>query len=253
MFEASDLPAEVRACLPDSFELVAPPQGETSQVAFARTANADDIVIKRTSGALYSQWLERESKVLDALAGTGLSVPRVLGEHTSGDVHWLLMSRMPGESGWNVIVQACPERRKELLRGLGSTLAKIHATPVPAALHDADSTPWLERHRLFAAEISFEDELIETFGAPPPGLRTLIHGDFTLDNVLFSEDRVCGVIDWSGCGAGDPRFDIALALATSPELVMSPGELSAFFSGYVHDELPASLRAMVRELYGYSG
>ena len=91
---------------------------------------------------------------------------------------------------------------------------------------------------------------MSSFGPPPPEVRTFIHGDFTLDNVLFCDGRVCGVIDWSGCGAGDPRFDIALALATSPELVLEPADLEAFFAGYANEDLPAPLRTMVQELYG---
>lgn len=244
------MPAAVRALLPATFSLVEPPQGETSEVVFVRSTGQHDIVVKRTTNPLYSEWLDREAAVLNALAPTGLPVPEVLGCHRDGDTHWLLMTRIPGDSGWTALVDADTTTRHTLLRALGEMLARIHSTPVPAALSDADATPWLERHRLSLAELSFEDDPLASFGATPPELRTFIHGDFTLDNVMFCDDRVCGVIDWSGCGAGDPRFDIALALATAPELVLDPADLEAFFAGYVGSDLPPPLRTMVQELYG---
>lgn len=250
MFEASDMPAAVRALLPATFSLVEPPQGETSEVVFVRSPGQHDIVVKRTTNPLYSEWLDREATVLRALASTELPVPQVVARHDEGDAHWLLMTRIPGEDGWTALLEAAPDVRRELLRALGETLARIHSTPIPAALSDADATPWLDRHRLSLAELSVEDELLAPFRSAPPELRTFIHGDFTLDNVLFCEGRVCGVIDWSGCGAGDPRFDIALALATSPELVLEPPDLEAFFAGYTTVDLPQALRTMVRELYG---
>ena len=244
------MPDAVRAMLPEAFTLAEPPQGETSEVAFVRSAGRPDIVIKRTDNPLYTEWLQREAKVLGALADSGLPIPEVVGHHVDGDTDWLLMTRIPGDNGWQALVSACPSERRSLLRELGEMLARIHSLPVPAMLSDADSTPWLDRHRIYAAELSLEDELLSSFGPPPPEVRTFIHGDFTLDNVLFCEGRVCGVIDWSGCGAGDPRFDIALALATSPELVLEPPDLEAFFEGYVDEDLPKPLRVMVQELYG---
>ncbi|MBV1859488.1 MAG: phosphotransferase [Nannocystaceae bacterium] len=250
MFEADDMPAPVRAILPPVFSLVEPPQGELSDVAFVRSANQHDIVIKHSANPVYSQWLEREAKVLRALESTDLPVPQVIAHHVDGDAQWLLMTRIPGDSGWTTLAGASPAERRTLLRALGDMLARIHATKIPDALNDADATPWLERHRVDAQELSLEDDLLASFGPPPPEVRTFIHGDFTLDNVLLCDGRVCGVIDWSGCGAGDPRFDIALSLATSPELVLQPADHEAFFSGYIKDNMSRPLRTMVRDLYG---
>lgn len=244
------MPAPVRAILPPVFSLVQPPQGELSNVAFVRSADQHDIVIKHSANPLYSSWLKREAEVLRALESTNLPVPQVIAHHIDGDAQWLLMTRIPGNSGWTTLAGATPAQRGSLLRALGDMLARIHATPIPEALSDADATPWLERHRLDAQEASLEDDLLAPFGPPAPEVRTFIHGDFTLDNVLLCDGRVSGIIDWSGCGAGDPRFDIALALATSPELVLQPADHEAFFAGYVKDDMPTHLRTMVRELYG---
>lgn len=244
------MPASVRAILPPVFSLVEPPQGELSDVAFVRSPDQHDIVIKHSANPVYSQWLAREAKVLRALESTNLPVPQVIAHHVDADAQWLLMTRIPGDSGWTALARAAGAERRTLLRALGDMLARIHSTPIPDALSDADATPWLERHRVDAEELSLEDDLLASFGPPPPEVRTFIHGDFTLDNVLLGDGRVTGVIDWSGCGAGDPRFDIALALATSPELVLQPADHEAFFSGYVKDDMSLPLRTMLRDLYG---
>lgn len=41
----------------------------------------------------------------------------------------------------------------------------------------------------------------------------VIHGDFGTGNILAEHDRVTGVIDFSGCGLGDPAYDIASLVA----------------------------------------
>ncbi len=60
----------------------------------------------------------------------------------------------------------------------------------------------------------------------------LIHGDLSLDNVLVAADGTMSLIDWAGGGPGDPRYDIALALQTKPELDLSAADVGAFFAGY---------------------
>jgi len=41
----------------------------------------------------------------------------------------------------------------------------------------------------------------------------VIHGDFGTGNILAAHDRVTGVIDFAGCGLGDPAYDIASLVA----------------------------------------
>lgn len=54
---------------------------------------------------------------------------------------------------------------------------------------------------------------------------TFIHGDFTLENVLMSKYKLAGIIDWSAGRYGDPRYDIALALAGDSEILLTPEEI----------------------------
>lgn len=67
---------------------------------------------------------------------------------------------------------------------------------------------------------------------PKPIQNTLIHGDYTLDNVLVREGNVTAVIDWSGGSFGDPRYDTALAIRPKPNAFQVPEEADIFFAGY---------------------
>lgn len=42
-----------------------------------------------------------------------------------------------------------------------------------------------------------------------PDARQLVHGDFGSNNVLFTEGRISGVIDWSEAMVGDGLYDVA--------------------------------------------
>lgn len=61
---------------------------------------------------------------------------------------------------------------------------------------------------------------------------TLIHGDFTIDNVLVHDGKISGVIDWSGGAFGDPRYDVSLAVRPKPNAFQDRLDLDIFFKGY---------------------
>ena len=75
--------------------------------------------------------------------------------------------------------------------------------------------------------------------------------DLALDNVLVDSSGALSLIDWSEGDSGDPRSDIALALATEPELRLDDGDRDAFFAGYgARAPDPATLRWFV-DLYEF--
>jgi aminoglycoside phosphotransferase (APT) family kinase protein len=43
-----------------------------------------------------------------------------------------------------------------------------------------------------------------------------VHGDLLPGNILVREGRLCGVIDWSGAGVGDPACEAMVAWALPP-------------------------------------
>ncbi|MED3979825.1 aminoglycoside phosphotransferase family protein [Priestia megaterium] len=59
----------------------------------------------------------------------------------------------------------------------------------------------------------------------------LIHGDYTIDNVLVHDGQITAVIDWSGGTLGDARYDMALAVRFE-DGIFTGKESASFFKGY---------------------
>jgi aminoglycoside phosphotransferase (APT) family kinase protein len=225
--------------VPPRARLTFPPQGKTSDVAFAEH-EGEAVVVKRCAHPVYLDWLRREHVVLRALAGSSLPIPRFISyaeAETNGvPVGWLVMSRVAGSPLWSAVLAALPPQRESLFRRLGALLRRVHASPVPAEV--AESEPWISRQLAAArGNLAWCDGtpavLADLERSPPePAAETLIHGDLALDNVLVDERGRLSLIDWAGGGPGDPRYDIALALQTKPELDLSAADVGAFFAGY---------------------
>jgi aminoglycoside phosphotransferase (APT) family kinase protein len=67
--------------------------------------------------------------------------------------------------------------------------------------------------------------------SPPAHLAAqVIHGDYHDANVLFTGDRLVGVLDWEKAGGGDPAAEVVRAVHLSFDL--APKQTSAFVSGY---------------------
>jgi prepilin-type processing-associated H-X9-DG protein len=171
------------------------------------------------SGTRYS--LEREARTLQALRGTGLLVPEVLG--VNDREHCYLMQRMPGQSDFRRIA-ATPEW-DAVSRHYVEQLCRLHALdPAKLPLPDHPIPRRAEDHALFEVEswaaiyaerVSAREPVAE-FGfawlrhhAPRRVQRTvLVHGDAGPANFLFQDGRVTALIDWELSHVGDPMEDI---------------------------------------------
>jgi aminoglycoside phosphotransferase (APT) family kinase protein len=237
--DLDELPPELLEYVSPRARLTFPPQGQTSDVAFADDGGRV-VVVKRCAHPVYLDWLRRERAALRALARSGLPIPRFIAyaeaEKTGQPVGWLLMSHLAGTPFLHAAIDAVPAQRELMFRRLGELARRLHATRVPLGLEREGS--WLSR-QIEQARMNLPwcdgtaGELAELERSPPAAMReTLIHGDLALDNVLVDERGELRLIDWADGGPGDPRHDIALALRTKPELELSAAARDAFFSGY---------------------
>lgn len=120
----------------------------------------------------------------------------------------------------------------------GKLLADIHSTPCPKEL--ISNKNWLEQmisqahNNLMNNEVDGTKELLEQVikHRPDHYKQTFIHGDFTIDNVLVSNGKITGVIDWGSGAYGDPRYDVSLAIRPKPNVFENEIEKQIFFEGY---------------------
>jgi Ser/Thr protein kinase RdoA (MazF antagonist) len=141
------------------------------------------------------------------------------------------------------------------LRNLGKLLRRLHSTPVPVGL--LQRVDWLSRRLTQAHEnLHWCDGTAELLAVleqsrPTTVPERLIHGDPSLDNVLVDDSGAMSLIDWSDGGPGNYRSDIARALRTEPETVLTADELDAFYAGYGEPPLAMDTRRWFEQLYEF--
>lgn len=217
-----------------------PRQGHTSDVGIVECGEGR-FVIKRSKGELYGSWLMREAHVLKKLRSTNLPVPDIyrIVEQKEENQAWTLMRYAEGETLRQALQrEKRTDTKHELIFHFGAALSRIHSTHCPDELRgDSD---WLE-DRVSCAEYNLEHFSIDGTGdllqflksnKPSPVPNTLIHGDFTIDNVLVVDGIVTSIIDWSGGAFGDPRYDLSLAVRPKPNAFEVQSEVDIFFEGY---------------------
>ena len=153
---------------------------------------------------------KREAHILDLLRGSGLTAPQVIAIDPEGvecEVPALLMTRLPGKP------RIWPRDVRSWIVDLATCAARIHATPVvPEALPlyrryewDKPAAPpaWSRKPALW-------EKAIEAYRGPAPDHKpAFIHRDYHPGNVLWSNRKVQGIIDWlHGCW-GPPGQDLA--------------------------------------------
>ena len=176
----------------------------------------------------------REARLLGALAGTAVRVPRVLLAHedeTALGVPFYVMDVVDGVVFHDELPPELdtPAERRRIGHELVDALAELHAVPPPDGL--GGPTGYLERQlRRFAGlweltrtrELPLVEEvhrrLEATMPESPPS--TIVHGDYRLGNTMYSTAapaRLLAILDWELATVGDPLADVGYLTATWTE------------------------------------
>ena len=173
--------------------------------------------------------VEREFRVLRALAGAGFPAPKVLAlcedESVAGSVFYL-MAHVEGRIFWDPgLADSSPQERAVIYDEMNRALARLHRIDVAAAgLADfgkpgnyfaRQTQRWAEQYRLSeTVAIPEMDRLIAWLAAnmpPDDGRVALVHGDFRIDNMIFAQrsPKLLAVLDWELSTIGHPFADLA--------------------------------------------
>jgi aminoglycoside phosphotransferase (APT) family kinase protein len=176
--------------------------------------------------------MAREYRVLAALEGTGIPVPRVIAlceDESVIGARFYVMEWVDGHVVRDALPAEfadTPETRGAMSTALIDTLLQLHAIdPDAIGLSDFGHPDgflarqvrrwWQQWEASKTRELpsieTLHRRLEETVPAPsPPGI---VHGDYRLDNVMYAPadpSRIVAVIDWEMCTIGDPLCDVGL-------------------------------------------
>jgi aminoglycoside phosphotransferase len=183
------------------------------------TADVDRIVIRDSDGrhrrVVLRRWtsvepwthglVEREAGALRALADQDVYAPHLLGADPTGDragVRCLLMTEVAGE------VVLAPADLTDWIDRLASTQTRIHQ--VAPTLPDR-AEGWFTPDTDFGwiTDAGLRRDAVAAAREPVSGEQTvLVHGDYQHFNVLWTGERVSGVVDWTMAGTGPLGTDV---------------------------------------------
>ncbi|WP_027037640.1 phosphotransferase family protein [Mesorhizobium ciceri] len=174
--------------------------------------------------------VDREFRVMSALAGTAVPVPAML--HLSAEDSpigrmFYVMDFLDGRIFWDPALPEARdnEERAAIYNAMNHTLAALHEVDVeavglgdfgrPGNYFERQLARWTSQYRASeTGTVTDMDQLIawlETHMPADDGRISLVHGDYRLDNLIFAPDRptVLAVLDWELSTSGHPFADIA--------------------------------------------
>ncbi|MCM2562522.1 phosphotransferase family protein [Lutimaribacter sp. EGI FJ00015] len=208
--------------------------GQSNPTFLLETPRANYVLRRKPPGQLLksAHAVDREFRVQSALANTDVPVARmrVLCDDDSviGSMFYV-MDHVDGRHFDDPRLPELPhDDRRPVMDEMNRVLAAIHDTDLVATGLD-DYGPegnyyarqigrWTKQYRASETEaIPQMEELIawlETHMPEDDGQRTLVHGDFRIDNMLFAHDgpRCVAMLDWELSTTGHPYADLGAVI-----------------------------------------
>ncbi|NVO55234.1 phosphotransferase family protein [Rhodobacteraceae bacterium B1Z28] len=230
--------------------------GQSNPTFELRTPNRSYVLRRKPPGVLLksAHAVDREFRVQQALADSNVPVPKmhllceddgVIGsvfyvmEHLKGRI--FLEPTLRSESN---------DVRTGVMDEMNRVLAELHMVDIDAAglsdygpmgnYFERQISRWTKQYRASeTSAIADMDALISELERSIPaddGQRTLVHGDYRIDNLMFaSEGTGCiGVLDWELSTIGHPYADLAAVIM---QWQMQPGTEGRGLAGIDRESL----------------
>jgi aminoglycoside phosphotransferase (APT) family kinase protein len=177
--------------------------------------------------------VDREYRVISALAGQGFPVPHAYGlcmDEAVIGTPFYVMEMVEGRIFWEADLPEVPhDERPAYFEAMNATIARLHSLDPRAAglgdygrpgnYFDRQIGRWSTQYLgdVEAGRVAAMDRLVEWLPANIPHgeeQARITHGDFRCDNMIFHplEPRVVGVLDWELSTLGNPLADFSYHL-----------------------------------------
>ncbi|XP_077787298.1 acyl-CoA dehydrogenase family member 10 [Podarcis muralis] len=204
--------------------------GQSNPTYYVRFGDRQFVLRKKPPGPLLpsAHAVEREYRVLKAVAEAGVPVPKVLALCEDSSIigtPFYLMDYCTGRIFKDPSLPGLePSQRTEIYTAMNRVLCKIHSVDIKAAgLEDYGKhgnyvqrqvQTWSKQYRATETHtIPAMERLIAWFPSHLPASEGLsvVHGDFRLDNLIFHPEKpeVVSVLDWELSTLGNPLSDVA--------------------------------------------
>ncbi len=231
-FDVDALTSFLRAHLPpfDGSLDIEQFDGGQSNPTFRLTAGGRRYVLrKQPPGELLpsAHQVDREHRVMAALAETGVPVPRMVALCNDTAVigtRFYVMEWVAGRVFTETrLPSLAPPERRAIYLDLARTLARLHRVDPaqvgladfgrPGNYYERQIGRWSKQYLASRTEqLDAMDHLIEWLprNIPAPGPSVVVHGDYRLGNVLIHPDepRIVAVLDWELSTLGDGLADL---------------------------------------------
>lgn len=205
--------------------------GQSNPTYLIAAASGKYVLRRKPPGELLksAHAVDREFRVMQALATTEVPVPkmRVLCDDDSviGSMFYV-MDYLDGRIFWDAALpEQTPAERGAIYDSMNKVLADLHNVDVdkvglsdygkPGNYFERQIGRWTKQYRASETEtLPAMEELIVWLNANLPaddGLVCINHGDFRLDNMMFSHhgSDVLALLDWELSTLGHPYADLA--------------------------------------------
>ncbi len=214
-----DIPGDAGMILSNS-RIVAINKGESGAGVYNlfNESNDKSYILKLAKSTNVRDELIYENKILHQLKGLD-NIPKVLYFLCDENMALMLRSKVEGYRIDHMI-----DNPVSMVKTCGRQLRRIHELTVDDKnLRTIEDKLEMAKYRVDKGHVdenNFEDEflgmssseLYQQLLRDRPGRDNIVftHGDFTFENILFSENKRIGVIDWGGAMMSDRYQDIGL-------------------------------------------